>query len=45
MESVQNQVIELYQDNLNYLQTNHPELFKTLQYFEYALEQHEVEEN
>jgi len=45
MESVEKQVMELYQDNVHYIQANHPELFKTLQVFEYALEQSEIEEN
>ncbi len=45
MESVENQVMQLYQDNLSYIQSNHPELFRTLQVFEYALEQNEIEEN
>ena len=44
MESIENQVMQLYQDNLNYIQANHPELFKTLQVFEYALQNNEIEE-
>lgn len=44
-QSVENQVMELYQDNLSYIQANHPELFKTFQAFEYALEKNEIEEN
>ncbi len=44
-QSVENQVMELYQDNLNYIQANHSELFKTFQAFEYALENNQIEEN
>ena len=44
MESVENQVMQLYQDNVTYLQENHQEVFKTLQVFEYALEHNEIEE-
>ena len=44
MESVEKQVMELYQDNITYLQANHPKLFQTLQYFEYALENGDIEE-
>jgi len=43
--SIEMQIAQLYQDNVTYLQTNHPELFKTLEVFEYALEQNEIEEN
>jgi len=45
IEAVEKQIVQLYQDNVTYLQENHPELFKTLQYFEYALENEEIEEN
>ena len=45
MESVENQVMQLYQDNLSYIQSNHPELFRTLQVFEYALGENAIEEN
>ncbi len=45
IESVEKQVAQLYQDNVNFLQTSYPELFKTLQYFEHALEIGEIEES
>lgn len=45
IKAIEKQIVQLYQDNVTYLQKNHPELFKTLQYFEYALENEEIEEN
>ena len=45
IEAVEKQIVQLYQDNVTYLQENHPELFKTLQYFEYALDNGEIKEN
>ena len=38
MQSIQTQVIQIYQDNLNFLSQNYPEVFQKIQTFNSALE-------